>query len=163
MSNMIVTNLPVQPATPEIDHLHKHMVKTYFVLRRGMACIAILFPLLLWWGGAAAGKENIMLNLAGAFAVGVALFPTGVSWLHGPCALLLFACMVYVSFFTHGDTVKYILDEKRAARFRRTYKFLAFAMFACPALAAVLIGQLAWDTGEWGGVRHRSPEDSARR
>ncbi|MFP2926300.1 hypothetical protein ACLESO_13990 [Pyxidicoccus sp. 3LG] len=188
MPNMIVPNPTVQPTTPELQHLHTHMVKTYFVLRRGLAYIAIGFPLLLWWGGAFVGielkgsmsayyhspmrnffvgllfavglclylykgfsnKENIILNLAGAFAVGVALFPTGESQLHGPCALLLFACMFYVSWFTHGDTVKYILDEKRAALYRRTYKILAFAMFACPAIAAVLIGLLAWDTEHKG-------------
>jgi hypothetical protein len=190
MSDMNMPNRPVQPATLELQHLHKHMVKTYFVLRRGLAYIAIVFPLLLWWGGAVVGielkgsmsayyhspmrnffvgllfavglclylykgfspRENIILNLAGVFAVGVALFPTGESWLHEACALLLFACMAYVSLFTHGDTVKYILDEKRAALYRRTYRFLAFAMFVCPAIAAVLIGQLAWDTEHKGFV-----------
>src|SRR5687768_1056650 len=42
----------VPAPTPEIEYLHKHMFNTYFVLRKGMACTAIVFPLLLWWVGA---------------------------------------------------------------------------------------------------------------
>lgn len=47
-----------QPNQPPLN-LEKHVHATYFMLRVGMAAIALSFPLVLWWGGAAwAGIER---------------------------------------------------------------------------------------------------------
>lgn len=40
-------------ATPEIEHIRRHIYSTYFALRLGMGAIAFAFPLILWGGGLA--------------------------------------------------------------------------------------------------------------
>jgi hypothetical protein len=88
-------------------------------------------------------KENVALNLAGVFAVFVAVLPTGatleernlVSKLHGMSAVLFFACIVYVSLFLSRDTLR-LLPAARQKIYARWYDGTGTAMIVSP-LAAV--------------------------
>ena len=90
-------------------------------------------------------KENVALNLAGVFAVFVALLPTAaagqpgdvVSTLHGTFAVLFFLCIAYVSLFRSRDTL-YLLPAAKRSRYRRLYTATGVAMVASPAMAVVL-------------------------
>lgn len=168
--------------------LKEHVLATYLSLRRGIAWVAIVFPVLLWVGGVlradlplqqsmsayyhagggamrdvfigvlvAVGAalflyrgftklENIALDLAGVFIVGVAMFPMewecagpcrAVSW-HGVFAVLFFLCIAYVCIFRASDTLSLIKDADRARRFRRGYRLMGLAMIASPAVAVLL-------------------------
>ena len=90
--------------------------------------------------------ENVALNLAGIFAVLVALFPKdidcqtdcGVS-LHGTFAVLLFVCLAFVSWFCAEATLDYLPpDPALRTKFRRRYKFLAVLMVVSPLAAYVI-------------------------
>ena len=92
--------------------------------------------------------EDYALNVAGALALGIALFPMkwpsqpndGSFSLHGTCAILFFACIAYVCIWRAGDTLTLIKnDPAKTARYRRTYQILGLAMLICPLLAWVLI------------------------
>ena len=90
--------------------------------------------------------ENIALNLAAIFGVGVAVFPMewncptacGKYSVHGFCAVAMFVCLVYVVWFRAGDTLTLIDDNKSRARYRRTYKAVGAVMLASPLTAFVL-------------------------
>jgi hypothetical protein len=89
--------------------------------------------------------ENVVLNLAGIFAVGVAVIP--MQWeckidcdrfsLHGASAILLFLCLVYVVRFRAGDTLK-LLPEAQRARYKKVYVVIGLVMLASPLTAFVL-------------------------
>ena len=94
-----------------------------------------------WW-------ENKFLNFAGAFAVGVALFPMfpqpgyfpffdGLH-LHYTFALLLFACMACTVIFCYRSTLRWIADKNVRARYRSTYRVIAGLMVFFPLVAVVL-------------------------
>ena len=88
-------------------------------------------------------KENVALNLAGIFAVLVAVLPTAatasdggvVSMLHGTSAVLFFLCIAYVSLFRSRDTLD-LLPPAKQAQYTRRYLWTGLAMIASP-LAAV--------------------------
>jgi hypothetical protein len=171
-------------ASPEIDHLWRHVTGSYHTLRLGMGIVGVALPLVLWWGGwlifstelkasmsayywtsmrnvfvgllFAVGallylykgfspKENVALNLAGFSALGVALVPEGTSKIHGVCAVFLFLCIAYVSIFRSNDTLKYVLDANRKARYTHTYRILGVLMIALPLTAFILISALQVD------------------
>lgn len=85
--------------------------------------------------------EDLALNLAGVFALLVALYPNG--WdepglpFHGIFAVAFFLCIAYVCIFCASATLSLVKEERRA-RYRRSYKWLGFAMVASPVLAAIL-------------------------
>lgn len=92
--------------------------------------------------------ENIFLNLAGAFAVGVAMFPMfpqpgyfpfldGLH-LHYTFALLLFACMACTVIFCYRTTLRWVEDPNRRARYRMAYRVIAVLMVLFPLVAFVL-------------------------
>lgn len=89
--------------------------------------------------------ENIALNLAAIFAVGVAVFPMewncgtacGKYSVHGFCAVTMFVCLVYVVWFRSGDTLSLIPAANRP-RYRRLYRALGLVMLASPLTAFVL-------------------------
>ena len=91
-------------------------------------------------------RENIALNFAGAFAIGIAIFP--MEWncgsncsnisVHGVCAVSFFLAIAYVSIWRSSDTLPLIKDEKTRARYRNTYRAMGFAMLASPLTALVL-------------------------
>jgi hypothetical membrane protein len=89
-------------------------------------------------------KEDWALNLAGLFAVGIALFP--MSWdcyhhsfsPHGFCAVSFFLCIAFVSAICSRDTLLLIRDTKVRAKYYKTYIGLAIAMVASPIAAYAL-------------------------
>ena len=127
------------------------------------AFVGILFalgPFLYLYKGFAC-RENIALNIAGASAIGVAIFPMDIpdtmdcptftfGYGHGVCALLFFACIAYVCSFHATDTLRFITDEKARARYRFAYRWLGRAMFILPFASAVMIWlvQLHVDPGK---------------
>jgi hypothetical membrane protein len=92
--------------------------------------------------------ENVLLNLAGLFAVGVAVFPEGRgdagfdATLHGVCAVAFFLCIGAVCLFASKHTLTLIENPEKRERYRRTYKGLALAMVLVP-LATWAVSALA--------------------
>lgn len=90
--------------------------------------------------------ENVALNLAGAFAVGVAMCPMYAqvgyipysNILHFTFAVLLFVCMAYTAIFCCDDTLQWVADPKRRAWFRRTYYVIGWFMALFPLTGFVL-------------------------
>ena len=90
-------------------------------------------------------RENVALNLAGVFAVFVALLPTTapgsqrglVSILHGTSAVLFFFCIAYVSLFRSRDTL-HLLPPASAAQYARLYFWTGMGMIVSPLAAVVL-------------------------
>lgn len=90
-------------------------------------------------------RENVALNLAGVFALFVALLPTAataadkgvVSTLHGTSAVLFFLCIAYVSVFRSRDTLLLLPPAKRR-RYARAYLWSGLAMIASPLAAVAL-------------------------
>lgn len=92
--------------------------------------------------------ENIALNLAAIFAVGVAVFPT--EWacgdackpfsIHGFCAVSMFACLVYVVWFRARDTLSLVSEDATPspAAYRRMYGIVGGVMLASPLTALIL-------------------------
>ena len=90
--------------------------------------------------------ENILLNLAGMFAIGVAVFP--MEWacgdsckkvsMHGICAISLFVAIAAVCLFCASNTLHLLNDKRLEARFRKGYYALGACMIASP-LAAYLL------------------------
>jgi hypothetical protein len=90
-------------------------------------------------------RENVMLNLAGVFALFIALLPTAatsteasvVSKLHGASAVLFFLCIAYVSLFRARDTLG-LLSPAKQQRYAGAYLGTGLAMIASPLAAVVL-------------------------
>lgn len=91
-------------------------------------------------------QENYALNLAGFFAVLVAIFP--MEWdcgtdckrftVHGTCAVLFFLCIAYVCIFRASDTLSQMTDQIKIQRYRTAYTLLGVGMIISPAIAFVL-------------------------
>jgi hypothetical protein len=109
-------------------------------------------------------KENVALNLAAVFAVGVALLPTahgpsalnvdearnscivfvGAGYhdsslrpiLHGTSAVLFFLCLAYVSIWRSRDTLR-LLNEAKRESYNRRYMLTGALMIASPIAAVV--------------------------
>jgi hypothetical protein len=90
--------------------------------------------------------ENVALNFAGIFIIGVAMVP--MEWecvdscnevsAHGILAVLFFLCIAYVCIFRASDTLSLIRDADRARSFKRAYRIMGLAMIASPAVAVLL-------------------------
>jgi len=97
--------------------------------------------------------EDWSLNLAGLFAIGVAMAPTQppgapdrvFAW-HGVFAVSFFACISYVCIFRASDTLSLIRDTSRARALRRLYRILGALMLAAP-VGAVLLGRVIQNEG----------------
>jgi hypothetical protein len=115
-------------------------------------------------------KENVALNMAAVFAIGVALLPTahgGIAdpletakascvvfmgegyrdatirpALHALSAVLFFFCLAYVSIWRSRDTLRNLKDEQRRAFYNRWYFFSGAAMILSPVIA-VLVSTIA--------------------
>lgn len=91
-------------------------------------------------------SENIALNLAGLFAAGVALIPTG--WppceqthgvtVHGASAVLFFLSIAYVCLFRAADTLSLIDDPDRRGTYQVWYRWIGALMVISP-LAATMV------------------------
>ena len=105
--------------------------------------VGLLFAIgtLLYVNQGHSRKEDVALNFAGLFAVGIALFP--MPWdchhhsfsPHGFCAISFFLCIAFVSAICSRDTLVLIKDLKVRARYQKTYIGLAVAMVASPIAA----------------------------
>jgi hypothetical protein len=89
-------------------------------------------------------KENILLNVAGAFACGIALFPMpwscrprGPVSPHGAFAVLFFVAIASILIFCSKDTID-CLPAQRQPYYFRWYYILAGVMLTSP-LSAVII------------------------
>ena len=125
--------LGLQPSMSDYYHAGNGAMRNWFV--------GILFAIS---GMLAAYKgyrpaENIALNLAGIFAVLVALFPTGDALVsaHVIFAVCFFLCIAYVCIFCASATLPLVKEERRGY-YRRLYKLLGWAMVASPAAASAL-------------------------
>lgn len=93
-------------------------------------------------------RENVALNLAGVFAVFVAILPISREGeprglraiLHGTAAVLFFLSIAYVSIRRSRDTLRLLPPAKRD-RYARSYFVTGLAMIASP-LAAVALSLL---------------------
>ena len=102
-------------------------------------------------------EENIALNFAGVFSIGVAFLPTGISkevcdpeaipkmdcpftapWLHGISAVLFFLCIAYVCIYRGKDTVELIRDNKIRDKYFSIYRIIGFFMVALPLLSVAI-------------------------
>jgi hypothetical protein len=91
--------------------------------------------------------ENVALNLAGFFAVLVALFPNAWDQLessrspsvHSIFAVCFFLCIAYVCIFCASATLPLVKDEGRRAHYRRIYKLTGYVMAVSPAVAYIVI------------------------
>jgi hypothetical protein len=94
--------------------------------------------------------EDRALNLAGIFALGVALVPmptTGGLSLHGTLAVLFFLSLAYVAIFRPKDTLKLVKDPDRARRYRAIYAMLGAAMLVLPVAAAGIVSRWPYPQG----------------
>ena len=110
--------------------------------------VGILFALgsfLYLYKGFSRG-EDVALNLAGAFALGVAVCPMYAqagyipfsNVLHFTFAVLLFICMAYTAIFCHDETLRWVEDPKHRARYRLTYHVIGWFMGLFPLVGLVL-------------------------
>ncbi len=94
--------------------------------------------------------ENIALDFAGIFAIGVAILPTSAisepkcdtftaPYLHGVCAILFFIAIAYVCIFQSSETLKEMIDESRRKFYEILYKILGVGMIVLPLLSALLL------------------------
>ena len=90
--------------------------------------------------------ENYALNLAGAFLVGVAIFPMewecgnscGSFSKHGIFAVLFFLSIAYVCLFRASDTLGLIPDQTQVNHYKRAYKLMGAGLVVSPAMAVLL-------------------------
>lgn len=104
-------------------------------------------------------KENWLLNAAGAFGIGVAMFPmpqiladgTVVgSRLHYPCAVLFFICLAIVAVGFAKGRLAAIPDLRVRRRFQRAYDAAGTAMIAMPAAVfAIHLFDRTGCAGDW--------------
>lgn len=90
--------------------------------------------------------ENLILNIAGVFAICVALIP--MSWVngvtsqkfsvHGFCAVSLFICLAIVCIFCASATLKLLNDENKEKKFKLFYRIIGGFMFFAPLISWVL-------------------------
>ncbi len=89
--------------------------------------------------------ENVLLNFAGGFAVGIAMVPCNC-WkdavgpsnkLHAFVAVSFFVSMALVCLFCANDTINLLPDKKNQDAFKRRYRAIGIVLLASP-LAAVI-------------------------
>jgi hypothetical protein len=90
--------------------------------------------------------EDWALNLAGVFALGVAVCPmyaeTGYipvsNVLHFTFAILLFICMAYAAIFCHEETLRWIKNPNRRAHYKLAYHIIGWFMGLFPLVGLIL-------------------------
>lgn len=138
----LYAGLPLQDSMSAYYHaaVDGHSMRNWFV--------GILFAVgaFLYLYKGYSNKENIALNFAGAFAVGIAIFP--MEWNcgdhcakvspHGVSAVLFFISIAFVCLRCASDTLKFIDSETTRNRFRALYRSLGVALVLSP-IGAFLI------------------------
>ncbi len=132
----------------------------YYHTQIGSVFVGILFAIgsfLYLYRGFSSG-ENIALNFAGIFAIGIAVFPTAsadpnlvrsdlfsltflapyTAYLHGVCAVSFFLAIAYVCIFRAQESLRLIGNPAVALTYRSIYVALGVLMIAVPAVAACL-------------------------
>lgn len=147
VGGILLAGIPLQNSLSAYYHAHvppcevtqEAPMRNWFV---GVLCAVGAF-LYLYKGFSK--TENIALNIAGALAVGVAMFP--MQWrcdgtspllsLHGICAVSFFLCIAFVSIRCASDTLHLIPDLAVRRRFKQYYTVTGLTMILFP-LAAYL-------------------------
>jgi len=134
-----------------------HAEEGGYILRTLFVGILIIIGVVLIMYEGYSRKENIALNFAGIFAIGVALFP--MSWdskndnydfpgidlfnleifkisLHGFFAIAFFSCVAYVCFRCQDDTLELIKDSKKRLHYKNKYRIIGALMLILPVVAA---------------------------
>lgn len=101
-------------------------------------------------------SENVALNLAGLFVVGVAMIPTEADCgdsctpvtTHRAVAVLFFLCIAYVAIFKGQETLRLMKDEPTRKRYRRIYRTLGTIMVVSPLVALISSLMLEASTGK---------------
>ena len=133
----IFHGLALQASMSDYYHAGGGVLRNWFV---GLL-FAISGMLIIYKGFRPA--ENVALNLAGIFAVLVALVPNSYDRpdeglpFHGIFAVSFFLCIAYVCIFCASATLS-LVNEERRTRLRRIYKSIGWAMVVSPIAAAVL-------------------------
>lgn len=91
-------------------------------------------------------RENYALNLAGIFAIGIAVFP--MQWncgdacstfsLHGTFAALFFLAIAYVCFWCASDTLHLMKNPAREKWYRAIYRLIGIGLILTPVVALLL-------------------------
>jgi hypothetical protein len=110
-----------------------------------VASLSALGSFLFLYKGFSKGEDRA-LNLAGLFALGVAVCPmyaeTGYipvsNVLHFTFAVLLFICMAYAAIFCHDETLRWVKDPKRRARYKVAYHVIGWFMGLFPLVGLIL-------------------------
>jgi hypothetical protein len=120
--------------------------KRGFPMRAWFAGLLFAIGVFLYLYKGFSDKENIALNFAGLFALGVALFP--MNWEcsshcskvnpHATFAVLLFLCIAFVSLTCAKDTLHLLNNPPLEASFLRKYRLLGALMIASPLVAMVI-------------------------
>ena len=89
-------------------------------------------------------SENVLLNVAGVLAIGVAVLPMGM-WKvagfftpHAACAVSMFLCIIYIAIWGKRDSLDLLRDPKRKAAYVKTYNIIAGLMASFILIALVL-------------------------
>lgn len=134
--------------------------------------VGILFAIgsFLWMYKGSSKIENLLLNVAGVSALGVALFPMSLpqfcgdkcgsysfswlhyysfSWLHYAFTFILFGCMAFVIFVCTEATLKELEDEKKREYYRNRYNLFTILIIAAPCAAILfgMTGAYSWKIG----------------
>lgn len=135
----VVLGIPFQDSMSAYYHASadEHSMRNWFV--------GLLFAIgaLVYLYKGYSRQENYALNFAGAFAIGIAVFPmawpqsSGVS-IHGICAVLFFLCIAYVCIFRASDTLHLLKDPVREKRYRMLYRQIGIGMILFPLIALLL-------------------------
>jgi cytochrome b561 len=149
-------HLPLQGSMSAYYHAGDAVRAGQGVMRNEFVGILFAIGTILWLYKGMSRLEDWLLNFAGAFALGVALFP--MTWpensvpqdrfffLHGFFALVFFLCVGLVCILCASDTLSVIKDEDEAKykRYRRSYFILGVLMVVLPLSAAGLKFYAPW-------------------
>ena len=119
-------------------------------------------------------KENIAMNLAGIFSVGVAIFPTECpsvvaeamceaptfKAIHAVSAILFFLMIAYVCLFRSNDTLRRVKDEARRKRYSRLYLIIGILMILLPLLVLIKSCLLYTSPSPRDGLLSRMPSSA---
>jgi hypothetical protein len=91
-------------------------------------------------------REDIALNPAGLFALGVALCPMYAqagyipfsNVLHFTFAVFLFMSMAYAAIFCHEETLRWVKDANRRRRYKIAYHVIGWFMGLFPLVGLIL-------------------------
>jgi hypothetical protein len=122
--------------------------RVYSIYPARVLFVGVLFALgsFLFLYKGFSSREDIALNLAGLFALGVALCPMYAqagyipfsNVLHFTFAVLLFICMAYAAIFCHEETLRWVKDANRRARYKVAYHVIGWFMGLFPLVGLIL-------------------------